>query len=69
MEKNVSKEAIISFNERQILGFGKNMKLMAPELNDRDLMVILFLLFVKEIIFESIFCNAETRNQLIELLI
>ena len=47
MEKNVFKEAIISFNERQILGFGKNMKLMAPELNDRDLMVILFLLFVK----------------------
>ena len=40
------------------------MKLMALELDDRDIMVIRFLLFCKrEITFETVFWIAGTRNQ------
>ena len=40
------------------------MKLMALELDDRDMMVILFLLFCKrKIVSETIFWIAGTRNQ------
>ena len=44
------------------------MKLMALELDDRDMMVIRFLLFCKrEIIFENIFWIFLTRNQVLDI--
>ena len=40
---------------------------MALELDDRDMMVIRFLLFCKsKIISETIFCIAEIRNQVLD---
>ena len=54
-KKSVFKEAVIG---------EQNMKLMALELDDRDKLVIHFLLFCKrEIIFQTIFWMAATRNQ------
>ena len=51
--KSVYKEAVIGFNGRQITSFEQNMKLMALELDDRDMMVILFLLFCKRDSFRN----------------
>ena len=54
-KKSVFKEAVIG---------EQNMKLMALELDDRDKLVIHFLLFCeREIIFQTIFWMAATRNQ------